>query len=94
MNLLAAKYFTIKSIAKARDKKAYDVIFECEGGIWTNEFQLHMTKEDDVDNIRDKITKKVREMIKNKNEENELQVLIGEKITLNGVKDDTDKKNR
>jgi uncharacterized protein YxjI len=84
MNKLDVDYFVIKRIAKARSKNVYDVSFECEGGIWTNEFELHMTKEDTVEKIKDKIIKRVRDMIKAKNEENELQVLVGEKITLNG----------
>lgn len=92
MNMLEADFFTIKRIAKARGKAVYDISFECEDGVWTNEFELHMAKEDTVEKIKDKIIRKVRDMIKAKNEENELQVLIGTKLNLNGVENEKEHK--
>lgn len=88
MNLMNPESFKITRLAIIRDKKKYAVRFDCQGDAFLNiDFELTMTKDDTVEIVRDKIIEKVKDMIISKNRETELQSIVGNNISLNGIQE-------
>lgn len=96
---MKAETFKIKKIQVIRDKRSYKVDFELAGGEWSNFFELPIKKEDTINSIETAITRKVKDMVANKDMENELMTTIANKgipflvIPDTIKKDGADKKN-
>lgn len=91
---MKAKTFKIKKIVQVKDKRNWLVSFDLENAEWSNFFELSMKKDDKVCDVRQRIIDKVNIMVTDKDRENELmRTIVGKDISLNGVKDDTSKKD-
>ncbi len=83
---MKAKTFKIKKIETMRDKRSFQIDFELAEAEWSNYFELPIKDGDTVEDVKTKITNRVKSMIAIKDKENELKdTIVGKNISLNSV---------